>query len=61
MQWNIERGYQLEAIIEQLRSTDADVIALQEVDIRCERSGSEDTGALPGRVYIPMYQCPDRF
>lgn len=46
MQWNIERGYELEAVIAQLRSADADVIALQEVDIRCERSGSEDTGTL---------------
>lgn len=46
-QWNIERGFQLEAIIEQLREADADIIALQEVDVGCERSGSEDTGRLP--------------
>lgn len=43
-QWNIERGYKLEEVIQQLRSIDADVIALQEVDIGCDRSGNEDTG-----------------
>ncbi len=45
-QWNIERGYKLDAVIEELRRADADIIALQEVDIGCERSGSEDTGAV---------------
>lgn len=44
-QWNIERGYKLAAVIDELRTCDADVIALQEVDIGCERSGCEDTGA----------------
>lgn len=33
VQWNIERGYCLEAIIEQLRGLDADVLALQEVGV----------------------------
>ena len=45
LQWNIERGYQLAGIIEELRSIDADVISLQEVDVGCERSGGLDTGA----------------
>jgi endonuclease/exonuclease/phosphatase family metal-dependent hydrolase len=40
--WNIERGYKLPAIVDELRSLDADVIALQEVDIGCERSGFAD-------------------
>lgn len=31
VQWNIERGYQLSLIIQQLRDLDADVISLQEV------------------------------
>ena len=44
MQWNIERGYKLDAIIEELKGIDADVVALQEVDVHCERSDSEDTG-----------------
>uniref|UniRef100_A0A1D2A2B6 Endonuclease/exonuclease/phosphatase domain-containing protein n=1 Tax=Auxenochlorella protothecoides TaxID=3075 RepID=A0A1D2A2B6_AUXPR len=44
LQWNIERGYKLPGIIEELKQIDADVIALQEVDIGCERSGSLDTG-----------------
>ena len=43
-QWNIERGYKLERIVDQLRAIDADIIALQEVDIGCERSSSIDTG-----------------
>lgn len=46
LQWNIERGYQLDRIIQQLRDIDADVISLQEVDLRCERSGSKDIGGL---------------
>ena len=44
VQWNIERGYQLAGIIEELRSIDADIISLQEVDVGCERSGGADTG-----------------
>jgi hypothetical protein len=46
LQWNIERGYQLPGIIEELRKIDADVISLQEVDVLCERSGGVDTGIL---------------
>lgn len=48
LQWNIERGYQLPGVIEELKRIDADVIALQEVDIGCERSGSLDSGWNPG-------------
>jgi hypothetical protein len=44
VQWNIERGYELEGIIEALRRLNADVIALQEVDVGCDRSGGADTG-----------------
>ncbi|KAK9819777.1 hypothetical protein WJX72_002247 [[Myrmecia] bisecta] len=44
VQWNIERGYELLAVIAELRQQNADVIALQEVDIGCERSGGLDTG-----------------
>ena len=44
-QWNIERGYQLAAVVAALKAIDADVVALQEVDIGCDRSGNEDTGA----------------
>lgn len=45
LQWNIERGYQLDLIIQELRQVDADVVSLQEVDVGCERSGCKDTGA----------------
>ena len=44
IQWNIERGYKLAAVIAELAACNADVIALQEVDIGCDRSGGEDTG-----------------
>lgn len=48
MQFNIERGYKLDDVIAELLKEDAqeplDVIALQEVDIGCERSAGEDTG-----------------
>jgi hypothetical protein len=49
LQWNIERGYELAAVIAELEACDADIIALQEVDIGCDRSGGEDTGK-PGPV-----------
>ncbi len=45
MTWNIERGYELDAVISSLGAIDADVISLQEIDIGCERSGGVDTGA----------------
>ena len=44
LQWNIERGYKLQQIVTELKAVDADIIALQEVDIGCERSLSVDTG-----------------
>jgi len=44
LQWNIERGYKLQGIIQELKRIDADVISLQEVDVGCERSGSLNTG-----------------
>ena len=44
LQWNIERGYKLPGIIAELRDINADIIALQEVDIGCERSGRADVG-----------------
>ena len=54
MQWNIERGYKLDNIVQELKHIDADVIALQEVDIGCERSDSIDTGTLPAHVGVLM-------
>jgi hypothetical protein len=47
LQWNIERGYKLQGIIEELKQINADVISLQEVDVGCERSGSLNTGKNP--------------
>ncbi|KAK9797737.1 hypothetical protein WJX73_003326 [Symbiochloris irregularis] len=44
LQWNIERGYQLQRIISELKAADADIIALQEIDIGNERSDKYDTG-----------------
>lgn len=43
-QFNVERGYELERVIDELRQVDADVIALQEVDVGCERSAKVDVG-----------------
>jgi hypothetical protein len=31
VQWNIERGYELPLVIQQLQQLDADIVALQEV------------------------------
>ncbi|KAJ1836656.1 hypothetical protein LPJ63_000148 [Coemansia sp. RSA 2711] len=39
VQWNIERGYQLDAVIATLRDLDADILCLQELDIGNQRSG----------------------
>ncbi|PVU96961.1 hypothetical protein BB559_002187 [Furculomyces boomerangus] len=38
--WNIERGYKIDLIIEQLKQLDVDIICLQELDIFNERSGN---------------------
>ncbi|KAI9143397.1 Endonuclease/exonuclease/phosphatase [Paraphysoderma sedebokerense] len=38
VQWNIERGYQLDKVIQELVNLNADIIALQELDIACGRS-----------------------
>lgn len=43
--WNIERGYRLGAVIEELKEEKADVLMLQEVDVGCARSYLNDTGA----------------
>jgi endonuclease/exonuclease/phosphatase family metal-dependent hydrolase len=40
--WNIERGVQYESILAVLRSVEADVVLLQEVDRYCRRSGYRD-------------------
>ena len=55
VQWNIERGLQLAAIVEQLRRLDADVIALQEIDVGCERSGWVDAGDVPIESLLKPY------
>jgi hypothetical protein len=44
VQWNIERGYMLPQIIEELKKNDADIICLQEIDIECERSAGANVG-----------------
>lgn len=44
LQWNIERGYKLPGIVEELKQIDADIISLQEVDVGCDRSDGADTG-----------------
>ena len=38
LQWNIERGYRLDAVVATLKSHDADIICLQELDVHCARS-----------------------
>lgn len=55
VQWNMERGYKLDDVIDQLRQTDADVISLQEIDISCERSGWQDTGRQIAKVLQMQY------
>lgn len=40
--WNIERGVHFDGVLRALRSLDADLYLLQEVDVCCRRSGSRD-------------------
>ncbi|KAJ1657796.1 hypothetical protein IWQ61_002853 [Dispira simplex] len=42
LQWNIERGYQLDAVLKTLAQVDPDIAILQELDIHCVRSGKTD-------------------
>jgi endonuclease/exonuclease/phosphatase family metal-dependent hydrolase len=42
VQWNIERGYEYDNILATLTTLDADLIALQECDWGCARSGGRD-------------------
>ncbi|RKP13974.1 Endonuclease/exonuclease/phosphatase [Piptocephalis cylindrospora] len=42
VQWNVERNYEADAVLEELRRLDADVYFLQEIDIGCTRSGGRD-------------------
>ncbi|KAI9502983.1 hypothetical protein GGI25_005796 [Coemansia spiralis] len=44
VQWNIERGYRLEAVLAVLEELDADILCLQEIDIGNERSGNTNHG-----------------
>lgn len=43
IQWNIERAYKLDSIIEILKDMDADIIVLQEIDVYCERSENRNS------------------
>ena len=47
VQWNIERGYELDAAKTTLAELDADILLLQEIDIGCDRSDNRDVGAPP--------------
>ncbi|KAJ2851724.1 hypothetical protein IWW36_000869 [Coemansia brasiliensis] len=42
LQWNIERGYQLDKVLKILKQVDADILCLQELDINNERSGKQN-------------------
>lgn len=46
VQWNIERGYQLEAVLAVLKAIDADILCLQEIDIGNRRSRLENQGKI---------------
>ena len=43
VQWNIERGYQLDRIVQLLQELKPDICCLQEVDIGCLRTDGVDT------------------
>ncbi|KAF8976832.1 hypothetical protein BGZ46_007912 [Entomortierella lignicola] len=39
LQWNIERNYKAQEILDTLKELDADILCIQEIDIGCRRSG----------------------
>lgn len=41
VQWNIERGYKLKEVIEELKSIDGDVLSLQEVRMHTKAAEEE--------------------
>jgi len=43
--WNIERGVRFAGVLDTLKTLDADVLLLQEVDRYCDRSGGRDVAA----------------
>eukprot|EP00048_Salpingoeca_helianthica_P002502 m.57878 g.57878 ORF g.57878 m.57878 type:complete len:392 (+) comp12140_c0_seq4:87-1262(+) len=45
MSWNIHRGYDLKAIEREIGRVNPDVLFLQEVDMRCDRTNGADVGA----------------
>lgn len=49
VQWNIERGYKMQEIIDMLREANPDVATIQEIDIGCDRSAGVDTLRTLGR------------
>lgn len=57
--WNIERGYELPAILEHLKAVDADILAIQEVDIGNDRSRRDDCFAAIGAALglNGLFQC----
>ncbi|KAI8060193.1 Endonuclease/exonuclease/phosphatase [Gongronella butleri] len=42
VQWNVERNYEAEGIIDSLKALNPDVCVLQEVDVGCRRSGGRN-------------------
>ena len=42
VQWNVERGYKFDDVLATLRTLDAKVIAIQEADWGCARTGGRD-------------------
>ena len=49
VQWNIERGYQLDGILRELAALDADILLLQELDIQCSRTRFENVPMILAR------------
>jgi len=62
VQWNIERGYELAGIIEELQQLDADILCIQELDIACDRSANVDClteiarGLKMGYAFTPEFK-----
>lgn len=50
LSWNIERGLQLPKILDFLRTIDADLLLLQEVDLHSRRTGHRDIAAELGQA-----------
>ena len=62
MSWNIDKGYQVHKIIQALKEQSPDIVLLQELDIGCDRTRSDNIPDMIAEalsmncVFVPEFQ-----